>query len=136
MTNQEANRIRACINCGEGGAWLCKTTKGENPGRLLRLCAACLRDDDWHRFGLVEREPFIGEVPTEFVEGEWRFPHVDGAEPSAVITYTTEPSPETGHVGWCWWALGAMGDAPTYDAACEAAVSEIQRRMDNRIAVM
>ena len=30
----------------------------------------------------------------------------------------------------------AMGDAPTYEAARDAAVDEIQRRMDNRMAVL
>ena len=42
-----------------------------------------------------------------------------GPEPSAVITYTDEPSPETGDVGWCWWADG--WGAPTYEDACRAA---------------
>ena len=28
--------------------------------------------------------------------------------PAAVVTYSEEPSPETGHVGWMWWALGAV----------------------------
>lgn len=46
------------------------------------------------------------------------------------------PSPETGHVGWCWWAMGSMGDAPSYEAARDAAVAEIQRRMDRRMAVL
>ena len=64
------------------------------------------------------------------------FPKADGPEPWAVITYTDEPSPETGHVGWCWWARGSMGDAPTYEAARDAAVAEIQRRMDRRMAVL
>ena len=31
----------------------------------------------------------------------------EGPEPWAVITRTDEPSPETGHVGWCWWAMGS-----------------------------
>ena len=74
--------------------------------------------------------------PTEFFEGEWHFPKADGPEPWAVITYTEEPSPETGHVGWCWWAMGSMGDAPSYEAARDAAVAEIQRRMDRRMAVL
>ena len=42
----------------------------------------------------------------------------------------------TGHVGWCWWARGSMGDAPSYEAARDAAVAEIQRRMDRRMAVL
>lgn len=69
----------------------------------------------------------VDEVPTEFFEGEWRFPQAEGPGPWAVVTYTHEPSPETGHVGWCWWAQGAMGDAPTYEAACDAAVTALLR---------
>lgn len=75
------------------------------------------------------------EKKTEFVDGRWIEP-TDTSDPSAVVMHTTEPSPETGHVGWCWWALGAMGEASTYEEACAAAVAELQRRMDNRIAVM
>ena len=63
MNIGEANRVRACLDCGEPGALLWRTTKGENVGRLLRICAACLRKDDWHVFGLVERQPILGEVP-------------------------------------------------------------------------
>lgn len=70
------------------------------------------------------------DVPTEFFEGEWRFPTPDGPEPWAVISYAVVPSPETGHSGWCWWALGVMGDAATYDEARQAAEAEIQRRVD------
>ena len=82
------------------------------------------------------QQTILGEVPTEFYDGEWHFPKADGPEPWAVITYTDEPSPETGHVGWCWWARGSMGDAPSYEAARDAAVAEIQRRMDCRVAVL
>jgi hypothetical protein len=57
MTHGEACRIRACIDCGAPGGQLLKTTKGENPGRLLRLCAACLRGGVWWCFGLVDRDP-------------------------------------------------------------------------------
>jgi hypothetical protein len=92
---------------------------------MLRICDECLRKDDWHRFGLVERHPILQEVPTEFFEGEWHFPKADGPEPWAVITYTYKPSPETGHVGWCWWAMGSMGEASTYEAACEAAIRHL-----------
>lgn len=78
----------------------------------------------------------ITKVPTEFFEGEWHFSKANGPEPWAVISYAHEPSPETGHIGWVWWALGKMGDAPTYEAACAAAVAEIQRRMDDKMAVL
>lgn len=126
VNTSEADRIRTCLDCGEPGALLWRTTKGENLGRLLRVCAACLRKADWHSLGLVERQPILGEVPTEFVEGEWCWPTHD-SDPAAVVTYSEEPSP-TGHVGWSWWVFGAMGDAPTYEAACDAAVAELQRR--------
>ena len=136
MNVGEANRVRACLDCGEPGALLWRTTKGESPGRLLRICAACLRKDGWHRFGLVERQPILGEVPTELVEGEWRWPAAEGGPPAAVITYTEEPSPETGHVGWCWWASGSMGDAATYEEARSRAEDAIRRSIRNRMAVL
>ncbi len=66
--------------------------------------------------------------PTEYYDGAWRFPQAEGPEPLALVTYAEEPSPETGHVGWCWWALGAMGDADTYDAACAAAEDAMRRK--------
>lgn len=130
-TIKEANRRRLCLDCGEPDARLFT----DRTARILRICNACLRKDDWHRFGLLERQPILGEVPTEFVEGEWCWP-TDDSDPAAVVTYSEEPSPETGHVGWMWWALGAMGDASTYEAACDAAVAEVQRRMDSRVAVL
>lgn len=64
---------------------------------------------------------------TEYFEGEWHVPKADGPEPWAVVTYAYEPSPETGHVGWCWWALGDMGDATTYDEARQKAESTDSR---------
>ena len=69
MNVGEANRVRACLD-GEPGALLWRTTSGENPGRLLRVCAACLRKDDWHRFGLVERQcDPLGECPPGLIDG-------------------------------------------------------------------
>lgn len=62
-------------------------------------------------------------APTEFVSGRWQL--AGGAEPDAIIAYTTAPSPETGHVGWCWWARGRMGDAPSYEQARAAAKEAI-----------
>ena len=79
----------------------------------------------------MTRELLLHELPTEFFEGEWRFPTADGPEPWAVITYADEPSPETGHVGWCWWALGQMGDAPTYEEAKRKAEAQIQARINS-----
>lgn len=67
----------------------------------------------------------INRLPTEFWKSafadspSWHWP--SNAEPLALVTYATEPSPETGHVGWCWWAQGRMGEANSYEAACAAA---------------
>lgn len=60
----------------------------------------------------------------EFVRGKW-LPAGD-VEPHALVTYAAEPSPETGHVGWCWWARGKMGDAPTLAAAMLAAEKNLE----------
>lgn len=67
-------------------------------------------------------------LPVEYVEGEWRFGCKDPEPPehAAVITYASEPSPETGHVEWCWWALGRMGDAPTLPDAMAACMVHIR----------
>ena len=78
----------------------------ENTQELLRLLA-------------------VNRLPTEYWQSAradapaWHWP--SNAEPLAVVTYATEPSPETGHVGWCWWARGRMGEAATYEAAKAAA---------------
>lgn len=123
-TVREANRRRMCLDCGEPGAGLFT----DRTDRVLRICGACLRKDDWHRFGLRDRAPIIEEVPTEYVDGEWCWP-TDDSEPAAMITFTTAPSPETGHVGWGWWALGDMGDATTYDEARQKAESSLRMRV-------
>lgn len=67
-------------------------------------------------------------LPIEWVEGEWRYGCRDAEPPEAAacIIYTLEPSPETGHVGWCWWALGKMGDAATLDEAKAKAEAVLQ----------
>lgn len=49
----------------------------------------------------------------------WFTPSVD--DPDAIVTHVTEPSPETGHVGWVWWAKGKMGEAKTLAEARGAA---------------
>ena len=67
-------------------------------------------------------------LATEYIEGEWTAP-TDDSDPAAVITYTEEPSPETGHIGWLWWALGKMGEAPSYEAAKFAAECVVRRAM-------
>jgi hypothetical protein len=65
-----------------------------------------------------------GELCIEYLDGEWRQP--GEGEPWAVISYTEEPSPETGHIGWVWWAQGKMGDAPTLVVARLRAVAALR----------
>lgn len=75
--------------------------------------------------------PTLADMATEYFEGEWIVPSdPNGPEPWAVVTYTEEPSPETGHVGWMWWALGDMGEAESYEQACQAAVASLDRRLE------
>jgi hypothetical protein len=62
MNNAAADKVRACVDCGEPGGILWITTKGANPGRKLRLCEACRVARDWYRFGLIPRLPEAGEV--------------------------------------------------------------------------
>lgn len=70
-------------------------------------------------------------LPVEYVEGEWRWGCMDPEppEPAAVVTYAQEPSPETGHEGWVWWALGKMGEAPTLREAMAAAERVIAKEV-------
>lgn len=65
-------------------------------------------------------------LPTEFIGGKWVM--ADDGEPDAMVTYTYEPSPETGHIGWCWWARGKMGDAASYELAKAAAEASLKAR--------
>ena len=60
--------------------------------------------------------------------GKWSLAKLSSEEPEAVVVYATEPSPETGHAGWCWWALGAIGEASSAEAAMEAAESRLRAR--------
>lgn len=62
MNVGEANYLRACLDCGKHGAALLETTKGENPGRLIRVCSRCIHD--WVRFGPLAREPINQEKAT------------------------------------------------------------------------
>ena len=70
-------------------------------------------------------------LPIEFVRGGWVYGDPD-AEPSedplAVIVYATEPSPETGDVGWCWWVDGHMGSATTLSDAMTRCADEMARK--------
>ena len=66
-------------------------------------------------------------IPMCLVNGAWIWgdkQHED-ADVSAYVVYTTEPSPETGHMGWVWWALGRMGDANTLQDAMAQAEAKL-----------
>ena len=64
-------------------------------------------------------------LPAELIDGEWECGGSEG-EPDASVTYTEEPYPETGHVGWCWWAHGKMGDAESLVGAMGAAEAALK----------
>lgn len=68
-------------------------------------------------------------IPTEYAEGEWRVPADDDAA-ACFITYSENPSPETGHAGWIWWALGRMGEASSYADAKAKAVAKMNEILD------
>lgn len=77
--------------------------------------------DEEHR-----RKFMLGELECEHVDGEWVLStsHCDVA---AVISYALDASPETGHIGWIWWAMGNMGEAKTYVDA-KAKAEEVMRK--------
>ncbi len=66
----------------------------------------------------------VNRLPVEYWEGRWHWP--SDAEPKAIVSFASEPSPETGHEGWVWWALGRMGESETYEAAKQAAESAVK----------
>jgi hypothetical protein len=72
-----------------------------------------------------------GKLHSEFDGIIWHRPMDQsiGCDPLALVTYrySDEPSPETGHVGWCWWAMGRMGDAPTFIEAKMAAQRAVNK---------
>jgi hypothetical protein len=39
--------------------------------------------------------------------------------------HTTQPSPETGHEGWVWWAQGRMGEAASLKEAMSQAEAKL-----------
>jgi hypothetical protein len=64
-------------------------------------------------------------LPLEFRAGRWA--HVDDDHDSdAVVTYASTPSPETGHVGWVWWARGKMGEASSLREAKRMAMDKLR----------
>ncbi len=58
-TRASANARMACLECGVSGAAPYVTTKGANPGRMVRVCDRDL--PGWSEYGLRERKPIEGE---------------------------------------------------------------------------
>lgn len=53
-TWSDGHRRMACYDCGASGGVPVTTTRGENPGRHLRVCRSCF--PRWDAFGLIQRE--------------------------------------------------------------------------------
>lgn len=68
----------------------------------------------------------INQLPVEFWNGRWHLPSGGRSDAIAIIVYDAEPCPETGHVGWCWWARGKMGEAKTYEDAKRQAEAKLE----------
>jgi hypothetical protein len=64
-------------------------------------------------------------APYELVDGRWQ--GSTEYEPNAVVVYSDEPSPETGHEGWVWWARGRMGEARSLAEAKQAAEAALAK---------
>ena len=77
---------------------------------------------------------YVEALPLELVDGRWICGDeaTQDTDPDAAIVYAQTESPETGHVGWCWWALGAMGDAATLAEAMRAAERAAAERTARR----
>lgn len=63
-------------------------------------------------------------APLDYVGGEWLVN--SEVEQQALVTFASESSPETGHVGWLWWANGDMGESPSYEQARLDAVAALE----------
>ena len=73
---------------------------------------------------------------TEYFDGDsWSVSPPTDSNAVAVVTYTDEPSPETGDEGWCWWAMGHTGEATTREAAKAAAVDSLDRLIEQHFVV-
>lgn len=66
----QANARMACLDCGESNAHPYVTTKGANPGRLVRVCNPCMHR--WEEWGLKPRplmhEEEVDPDPAEGLE--------------------------------------------------------------------
>ncbi len=66
-------------------------------------------------------------LPIDYVDGKWRFGTEILDNSDAIVTYSTEPDPETGHEGWCWMVPDTnMGEAKTLKEAMRAAEKAVK----------
>jgi hypothetical protein len=47
----------------------------------------------------------------------WYLPEVDGPVSDGLVVWAQTETVELAF-GWCWWALGRMGDSASYEDAC------------------
>ncbi len=127
------------VNCrlddemGEGSACI-KSASQEFPTRVMgdsRTFAEAVMA--WAEGNISFDPPLIcrgrNPFPMCLVDGAWIWgdkKHED-ADVQAYVVYTTQPSPETGHEGWVWWALGRMGDANTLQDAMAQAEAKLDQ---------
>jgi len=86
---------------------------------------------EWARKNITFDPPHYcdGRNPFPFclVDGKWIFgeKETESADIKAYVVYTTQPSPETGHEGWVWWAQGRMGEAASLKEAMSQAEAKL-----------
>ena len=86
---------------------------------------------EWARNNVTFDPPHYcnGRSPFPFclVNDKWIFgdKETENADIKAYVVYTTQPSPETGHEGWVWWAQGRMGEAASLKEAMSQAEAKL-----------
>lgn len=99
----------ACPDPGLGRECHCRAKRGFKFASDDWCSCACHRNYPWY-----------------YREGEWCLDESEDAD-AAVVIYAHLPSPETGHIGWVWWALGKMGEAASLDEAKRKAVEALTK---------
>lgn len=131
LTGHDVCEMVTCRLDGEGSACI-NSDSQEFPTRVIgdsRAFAEAVMA--WAEENISFHPPFIcrgrNPFPMGLVDGAWIWgdkQHED-ADVSAYVVYTTEPIPETGHMGWVWWVLGRMGDANTLQDAMAQAEAKL-----------
>jgi hypothetical protein len=70
-------------------------------------------------------------LPLEYRRGVWEHGYGDFFA-DAVITYSSDPSPDTGHVGWVWWVHWNVGEANSLREAKYMAQAALEKRDGRR----